>query len=159
PWQHLAGLTPARVALGRAGCGLPTRELLRFELAHAQARDAVEEPLDTASLQAELAAAGLAVVHAASRAADRRTYLQPPDLRRRPEEESARRLTERGGTADAANASDIALVVADGLSALAVMRYGAATVAAILPLLDGLRIAPLVLATQARVALADEVGA
>ena len=116
PWVYLAGLTPARVALGRAGSGLPTRELLRFELAHAQARDAVGEPLAAASLHAALAAAGLPVLH-------------------------------------------VAIVIADGLSALAVLRYAIPTVKALLPLLEGLRIAPLVLATQARVALADEVGA
>ena len=153
PWEHLAGLTPARVALGRAGSGLPTRELLRFELAHAQARDAVGAPLDTVSLHADLATAGLPVLHVTSRAGDRRTYLQRPDLGRRLDEESARRLAVVGGTAD------LALVIADGLSALAVQRYGAPTVTALLPLLEGLRIAPLVIATQARVALADEVGA
>jgi ethanolamine ammonia-lyase small subunit len=156
PWAHLASLTPARVALGRAGSGLPTRELLRFELAHAQARDAVGEALDATSLHAELAAAGLPVLQVTSRAADRRTYLQRPDLGRRLEEASARQLAAAGGTAGRA---DLAVVIADGLSALAVLRYAAPTVAALLPLLAGLRIAPLVLATQARVALADEVGA
>jgi ethanolamine ammonia-lyase small subunit len=151
PWEHLAGLTPARVALGRAGSALPTRELLRFELAHAQARDAVAETLDATSLQAELATAGLPVLHATSRAADHRAYLQRPDLGRRLDEASARQLASAGGV------SDIAIVIADGLSALAVLRYAAPTVAALLPLLEGLRIAPLVLATRARVALADEV--
>jgi ethanolamine ammonia-lyase small subunit len=141
------------VALGRAGSALPTAELLRFELAHAQARDAVEQPLDAMSLRAELAAAGLPVLHVTSRAADRRTYLQRPDLGRRLDEASTRELAAVGGN------TDVALVVADGLSALAVLRYGAATVSALLPLLEGLRIAPLVLATQARVALGDEVGA
>lgn len=155
PWERLAELTPARVALGRAGTGLPTRELLRFELAYAQARDAVEQPLDVASLRAELAATGLPVLHAASRAADRRTYLQRPDLGRRLDDASARELAAPGGTAG----PDLAIVVADGLSALAVQRHAAPVVAALLPLLAGLRIAPLVLATQARVALADEVGA
>ncbi|HEY3567822.1 MAG TPA: ethanolamine ammonia-lyase subunit EutC [Thermoanaerobaculia bacterium] len=153
PWEHLAALTPARVALGRAGSGLPTRELLRFELAHAQARDAVGEALDATSLRAELLVTGLPVLHVTSRAADRRTYLQRPDLGRRLDEASARELAAAGGT------SDLAVVIADGLSALAVLRYAAPTVAALLPLLDGLRIAPLVLATQGRVALADEVGA
>jgi ethanolamine ammonia-lyase small subunit len=153
PWARLAGLTPARVALGRAGSGLPTRELLRFELAHAQARDAVGEPLDAASLRAELAATGLPVLHVTSRAADRRTYLQRPDLGRRLDEAGARQLAASGG------AADLAVVIADGLSALAVLRYAAPTVNALLPRLEGLRIAPLVLATQGRVALADEVGA
>ena len=151
PWEHLSALTPARVALGRAGSGLPTRELLRFELAHAQARDAVAETLDTTSLHAELAAAGLPVLHVTSRAADHRTYLQRPDLGRRLDEASAHQLA-------ASDISDIAIVIADGLSALAVLRYAAPTVLALLPLIKGFRIAPLVLATRARVALADEVG-
>jgi ethanolamine ammonia-lyase small subunit len=160
PWGHLASLTPARVALGRAGSGLPTRELLRFELAHARARDAVGEALDATSLRAELTAAGLPVLHVTSRAADRRTYLQRPDLGRRLDEASARQLAA-ASTQElaAADRTDIAVVIADGLSALAVLRHAAPTVAALLPLLEGLRIAPLVLATQARVALADEVGA
>ena len=156
PWEPLAGLTPARVALGRAGSGLPTRELLRFELAHARARDAVGEPLDATSLRAELAATGLPVLHVTSRAADHRAYLQRPDLGRRLDEASARQLAAAGGAADR---NDIAIVIADGLSALAVLRYAVPAVAALLPLLEGLRIAPLVLATRARVALADEVGA
>ena len=152
PWESLAGLTPARVALGRAGSGLPTRELLRFELAHARARDAVGEPLDATSLRAELAATGLPVLQVTSRAADHRTYLQRPDLGRRLDEASASQLT-------AADRNDIVVVIADGLSALAVLRYAVPAVAALRPLLEGLRIAPLVLATRARVALADEVGA
>jgi ethanolamine ammonia-lyase small subunit len=144
------------VALGRAGSGLPTRELLRFELAHAQARDAVAQPLDLASLRTELAATGLPVLHVASRAADRRAYLQRPDLGRRLDAASARELAAAGGPG---LAPDLAIVVADGLSALAVQRHAAPKVAALLPHLSGLRIAPLVLATEARVALADEVGA
>ena len=159
PWEHLAGLTPARVALGRAGSGLPTQELLRFELAHARARDAVAEPLDATSLHAELTAAGLPVLHVTSRAADHRAYLQRPDLGRRLDEASARQLAAAGGAADIADIADIAVVIGDGLSALAVLRYAAPAVAALLPLLAGLRIAPLVIATRARVALADEVGA
>jgi ethanolamine ammonia-lyase small subunit len=153
PWDYLAGLTPARVALGRAGSGLPTRKLLDFELAHARARDAVGETLDATSLRAELAATGLPVLQVTSRAADRRTYLQRPDLGRRLDEASARQLAAAG------NAADIAIVIADGLSALAVLRYAVPTVAALLPRLEGFRIAPLVIATQGRVALADEVGA
>lgn len=153
PWQALAGHTQARIALGRAGNGLPTREVLQFGLAHAQARDAVHLPLDAAALMAELGAQGLDVVAVASRAADRRDYLQRPDLGRRLNGDGQAVLAARGGAGCA-----LAIVIGDGLSALAVQRQAAATVAALLPLLGDLPLGPLVVARQARVALADEVG-
>ena len=52
PWHKFAALTPARIALGRSGSSVPTREVLKFELAHALARDAVHQPLQPAELAA-----------------------------------------------------------------------------------------------------------
>src|SRR5437763_12240955 len=80
--------TPARVALGRTGHSLPTRELLRFQLDHARARDAVYEELDPASIPYEHV-----VVRSAAR--DRTTYLTRPDLGRQLSGES-RVLLARG---------------------------------------------------------------
>lgn len=50
PWQKLKAFTDARIALGRTGGSLPTRPSLEFQLAHAQAKDAVLKPLDVESL-------------------------------------------------------------------------------------------------------------
>ena len=89
----LRSFTPARVALGRTGHSLPTRELLRFQLDHARARDAVYEPLDPASL-------GMPHVLLHSAAPDRATYLRRPDLGRRLRDADA--ALDRRATYDAA---------------------------------------------------------
>jgi ethanolamine ammonia-lyase small subunit len=147
PWQVLRGATRARVALGRAGDGLPTARELEFRAAHAAARDAVHTPLDPAVVAAGLP--GLEVLEVRSAAPDRTTYLQRPDL--------GRRLAD--GTALPAGAHDLVLVVADGLSPRAVHEHAAATVAAVVERLAGWSLGPVVLAHQARVALGDEIGA
>lgn len=152
-WAELADLTPARVALGRAGVSLPTREVLSFGVAHAQARDAVHAELDVEKLAQELAADGWQTLHVASAAPTRAAYLARPDWGRKLGEESQKSLAGRP-----AAPSDLVFVVSDGLSALAVHRHAATLLRSLRPKLDGLRFAPLVIATQARVALADEIG-
>ncbi|HET7427273.1 MAG TPA: ethanolamine ammonia-lyase subunit EutC [Gemmatimonadales bacterium] len=156
PWQALRAFTPARIALGRAGVSLPTRAHLEFQLAHARARDAVHDGLDVARLQADLRVAGLESVAVRSAAPDRATYLQRPDLGRRLEDDARARLA--GLTAGRV---DAALVVADGLSARAAQRHAVPVLEALVPRLRdaGWRLAPVVVAEQARVALGDEVGA
>jgi ethanolamine ammonia-lyase small subunit len=155
PWAGLRRHTPARIALGRSGASLPTAEWLRFGLAHAQARDAVQLGLDAAAVESALQALGATTVVVHSAAADRATYLRRPDLGRRLADADRERLQ-----ALATHAPDLAIVVGDGLSARAVHEQAAPLLAALLPLLaaQGLRLAPLVLAHQARVALGDDVG-
>jgi ethanolamine ammonia-lyase small subunit len=114
-WRRLAELTPARIALGRSGSGLPTREVLKLAMAHAQARDAVHAPFDAPSLAARVAELGLAAIEIASAAPVRAVYLRRPDL--------GRQLDATGALAlDALEpkAADLAVVIADGLSATAV---------------------------------------
>ncbi|MGY2001787.1 ethanolamine ammonia-lyase subunit EutC [Blastococcus sp. SYSU DS1024] len=147
PWAVLRGATRARVALGRAGDGLPTARALEFRLAHAVARDAVHTALDPALVRAGLA--GLPVLEVHSAAADRAEYLQRPDL--------GRRLAP-GTTLPRAHA-DVALVLADGLSPRAVHEHGAALATALLDRLVDWSVGPIVLAAQARVALGDQIGA
>jgi ethanolamine ammonia-lyase small subunit len=156
PWQLLAGLTAARIALGRAGNSLPTAAVLRFDVAHALARDAVHQVLDVEGLIArwrQMGGAEPLVVQ--SQAIDRHTYLQRPDLGRQLDQASAAMLLAQR----VPDAPDVAIVVADGLSATAVHENAWPLLHALLPQLDCLRIASLVIARQGRVALGDEVGA
>ncbi len=153
-WSALRQHTPARIALGRAGTSLPTQEVLRFAAAHAQARDAVHLPLDTAALAQALQADGWPTVAVQSRAATRDEYLRRPDRGRRLREEDAARLRTL-----AAPGCELCIVVGDGLSAAAVQRHAPATLQALRrALAEGLSLAPVIVATQARVALADEIG-
>ena len=145
----LKQFTPARVALGRSGHSVPTAELLRFQLDHARARDAVYEALDAGSLN--LARFGLPQLLLHSAAPDRPAYLRRPDLGRRLSAASRAQVTH--------GEYDAALVIADGLSAPAVHRHAAPLVEALLPLLAGWRLAPLTVVLQGRVAVGDEIGA
>ena len=158
PWSDLRAHTQARLALGRAGAALPTAELLRFGMAHAQARDAVHVPLDAEALAAQLQALGCTTRQVHSAAPDRATYLLRPDLGRRLCDADAAALRDMpaGGGAPI----DLLLVVADGLSSLAVARQAPPLVEAIRQQAPaGWSMGPVLIARQARVALGDEVGA
>jgi ethanolamine ammonia-lyase small subunit len=159
-WGELRRFTDARLALGRSGASLPTREVLAFDLAHAQARDAVHLPLDAAALIASLNADGWPVLQAHSRASERSAYLARPDWGRRLAAESAVLLAELADKfAREINVGiDIVIVIGDGLSSTAVQRHAASLLAELSPLLAAFALAPIVVATQARVALADEIG-
>jgi ethanolamine ammonia-lyase small subunit len=154
-WAALRRMTPARVALGRAGNGLPTAAHLDFQEAHARARDAVWSALDGEALTAAIMPLGLPVLRAASQAPDRRTYLLRPDLGRRLRAEDAAALaTHRRDDAP------LVVVVADGLSATGVQAAAPALLAAAVPKLRqaGVPLGPVVLAREARVALGDAIG-
>ena len=154
PWQHLKPHTAARIALGRTGVSLPTQEILDFGLAHAMARDAVHLPLDIAALSAEIEQVGFATLQVQSAVDNRHTYLLRPDLGRKLSEQSAALLA-----AHPQKGVDLAILIGDGLSSMAIKNHA-------LPMLHALRshipadweVAPIVIASQARVALSDEVG-
>ena len=158
PWLELRRLTPARIALGRTGTSMPTRAQLDFQYAHAQARDAVHLPFDHVALSAQLAERGRESILLHSAAIDRNCYLQRPDLGRKLSAGSAQALRDYASANP--GGVDLAIVVADGLSALAVHRHT-------LPFLARLEeqvgaenwsVAPIILVEQGRVAVADEVG-
>ncbi|WP_185047147.1 ethanolamine ammonia-lyase subunit EutC [Pseudomonas frederiksbergensis] len=158
PLLELRRLTPARIALGRTGTSMPTSAQLDFQYAHAQARDAVHLPFDHLGLSSQLAERGRESLLLHSAATDRNSYLQRPDLGRKLSDQSAQTL--RDYALSHPGGVDLAVVVADGLSALAVHRHT-------LPFLarmeeqtaaEGWSLSPVILVEQGRVAVADEIG-
>ena len=148
-WRELRAATPARIGLRRSGDTLALGPVLDFQLAHAEARDAVHAALDVDALRAALGPT-LAV---ASTAATRSDYLRRPDLGRTLDEPSAALLAEASG-----EPCDVVVVIADGLSAMAAVRHAAPLLDICLPRLARYRLAPIVVATQGRVALGDAIG-
>jgi ethanolamine ammonia-lyase small subunit len=154
PWQQLKIFTRARIAQGRVGSSLPTQEILEFGMAHAMARDAVHLPLNTVGVQAEIQSLGFETLIVHSKAESRATYLLRPDLGRRLNDESKQHLL----TYLPKKPIDLLIVVGDGLSALAVHHNAATLLSELIKRIPpSLKVGPIVIAQQARVALADEV--
>lgn len=163
PWQALRQFTPARIALGRTGVSLPTQPQLAFQLDHAQARDAVHLALDVPQLLQDLETAQIARADAClvlgSAASDRLQYLQHPDKGRRLDHASRERLRALPQP-PAGRGCDIAFVVADGLSALAIAQHAVPLLVAVTRRIaaENWVLAPLTVVRQGRVAVGDEVG-
>jgi ethanolamine ammonia-lyase small subunit len=154
--RDLGRFTPARVGLGRAGASLPTKALLDFTLDHARARDAVHAAFDAPAVIAGLGDIGLAALAVRSNARDRAEYLRRPDLGRTLDPASQRLLVDNSGTS-----CRLAIVVGDGLSPTAVDTHAVPLLRRLVPQLavDGIEIGQAVVASGARVALGDEIGA
>lgn len=152
-WESLRQFTAARIALGRAGVSLPTHRHLEFQLAHAQARDAVYRPLPIRELQQQLLAAGISSVAVQTGCQDRDDYLRAPDRGRQLDQASRQICCEQGNY-------DLAIVVADGLSAVAVEKHAVAFLRLLLPALEERRLtcSPVTLVRNGRVAIGDDIG-
>ena len=165
PWEALRQFTDARIALGRAGVSLPTRAHLDFQLAHAKARDAVHLALDVTQLTQDLGASlghqGAPCLALHSACADRTTYLQRPDWGRRLDDASRERLQALRAPDRALSERpyDLAFVVADGLSALAIAQNAAPFLAVLQRRMaaENWSVAPVCIVEQGRVAIGDEV--
>ncbi|WP_351015836.1 ethanolamine ammonia-lyase subunit EutC [Shewanella sp. AC91-MNA-CIBAN-0169] len=169
PWRDLRRFTDARIGLGRAGISLPTSELLAFQLSHAQARDAVNLPLNIDALAIDLSNILLLdnvtyPMTVNSQVDDRITYLQRPDLGRKLAESGRKTLlhhmNSQGQAAD--TQYDLAIVVVDGLSSLAVQNNAKPFINELLSQLhqqhSGWNIAPITIVEQGRVAIGDDIG-
>jgi ethanolamine ammonia-lyase small subunit len=149
--RSLRQYTSARVGLERAGSGLATREILDFQLAHAQARDAVHAALDVSSLLSGLRERQLPCCVLRSAAPDRSTYLRHPGLGRTLSSESIEKLVPAP--------CDVVFVIADGLSALAVTRHALPLLDEVLVLSHLWSLGPICIVEQGRVAIGDAIGA
>ncbi|MFC5474297.1 ethanolamine ammonia-lyase subunit EutC [Paraherbaspirillum soli] len=173
PWQALRQFTAARIALGRAGISLPTAAQLEFQLAHARARDAVHLALDAKLLAHQLssfaAAADGVCIKLCSAAENRDIYLQRPDLGRKLNSDSRQILREWSQLRQESEAHegglkprpyDLALVIADGLSALAIEQNAQPFLRTLIPRMasENWSLAPITIVRQGRVAVGDEVG-
>jgi ethanolamine ammonia-lyase small subunit len=154
--RDLRNLTPARVGLGRAGASMPTDALLEFMLDHARARDAVHAAFDVPAVIEGLGDLGLDAVAVSSRVRDRKDYLRRPDLGRTLDRASQDLLASRGRAS-----CELAIMIGDGLSPTAVHAHAVELVRSLMPRLaaDGIAIGHAVVASGARVALGDEIGA
>ncbi|MEG3755418.1 ethanolamine ammonia-lyase subunit EutC [Psychromonas arctica] len=162
PWEKLRQFTDARIGLGRAGTSLPTSELLRFQLSHAQAIDAVHVPLDVDKLSEEFEQSStlspyLPIQRLHSKATDRMEYLQRPDLGRQLDKRSTELLQALGD-----EAYDLVFVLADGLSSYAISHHAKNFVELFISRLQEestkpLKIAPICVVQQGRVAVGDDV--
>jgi ethanolamine ammonia-lyase small subunit len=151
-WAGARAATPARIGLRRIGGSIATAPLLDFRLAHASARDAVHAELDSRRLADDLTAIVTEPpLILESAAPDRQTYLLRPDLGRRLSDAARGRLV--GGR------FDLAIVIADGLSAGAAQAHAVPMLAILAPSLRtaGWNIAPFVIVRHGRVAVGDEL--
>jgi len=155
-WESLKAFTNARIALGRTGVATPLKEILDFRMCHAHARDAVYSVLNIDGLTAALQPFQIPIITVNSKANERAVYLQRPDLGRKLNDASATNLKN-----ETSHSADVAIIIADGLSATAINEHAVHVVKKLVPLLKQsvLTITPLVIAEQARVAIADEIGA
>src|SRR5258708_6943681 len=154
--RDLRDLTPARVGLGRAGASTPTKALLEFTLDHARARDAVHAAFDVPALISGLGDLGLAAFEVCSRARNRKDYLRRPDLGRTLDPASQHLLASHNGSS-----CQLAIVIGDGLSPLAVKMHAIVLIRSLIARLavERIEIGHAVVASGARVALGDEIGA
>jgi ethanolamine ammonia-lyase small subunit len=140
--------TPARVAVGRVGPRYHTNTMLRFRADHAAAKDAVMSEVDPGLL------AGLGLFEVASRAPDKPTFLQRPDLGRALADEARAELGKR-----IARAPTLVVIYGDGLSAAAINQHLGEFHGALVPALAarGIAHAPAFFVRHSRVKIMDEI--
>jgi len=146
--KRLLEVTPARIAVGRAGTRYRTNTMLRFRADHALAKDAVMSEVDPALV------ARLGLLELTTRAPDKRVFLERPDAGRALSDESRRLLADKVG-----RSPQVVVIYGDGLSAAALNQHLASFHEALLRELSarGLAFATPLFVRHARVKVMDEI--
>jgi len=118
--EKLKASTPAKIGVGRAGLRYRTQTLLQFQTDFAVAKAAVESQVPEGWAEEH----GLLPIQ--TEAVDAEQFLVRPDLGRRLPEEALRLVRER-----CERSPDVQIVVADGLSATAVMQHAPSMIASL----------------------------
>jgi ethanolamine ammonia-lyase small subunit len=144
----LLASTPARIGVGRVGPRYHTNTMLRFRADHAAAKDAVLSEVEPVLL------AELGMFEVASRAPDKPTFLQRPDLGRALSDQARDELGKRIG-----RAPTLAIIYGDGLSAAAINQHLREFHHALVPALAarGISHAPAFFVRHSRVKIMDEI--
>lgn len=144
--DRMAALTPSRVRLDPRGGPATMASVLDFQESHARARAAIHGAVDWAALAAALDMPSV-LLH--SRAGSRTEYIRRPDLGRLLDVASEARVPKV--------ACDLAIVVADGLSATAVTTHAGGVCRALAAALPDMTLGPVAFVAEGRVAVGDEV--
>jgi ethanolamine ammonia-lyase small subunit len=146
--KAMLAITPARIAVGRAGTRYRTNTLLRFRADHAAAKDAVMSEVDPKVIEK----AGL--VELTTRAPDKRVFLQRPDAGRALSDEAKEIVASR-----LARGAQVQVAYGDGLSAAAVNAHLEAFHAALMRELSArsIRVGTPVFIRRSRVKVMDEL--
>lgn len=160
PWLKLKQFTSARIGIGRSGVAIPTAELLAFQMAHAQARDAVLTEIDFKKIISFLKKEKISTLELESACANRENYLTRPDLGRILSENSKTKMKGNAKIKNKSNDShSISLIIVDGLSSAAIEKNITPLFKILLPELRKrkLHIMPIALVKNGRVAIGDEI--
>ena len=153
--RRIRAQTPARLLVGRAGAAYPTRTQLELREAHAAARDAVGDELNTGTTFSTSFLEEWKLFEVSTQAADKREFLLRPDLGRHFTASATTEILNR-----CSKGIDLQIAIGDGLSVPAV----AAQVPRLMPLLyqsavkRGWTVGQAFLVRYCRVGILNEIG-
>ncbi|HMV44287.1 MAG TPA: ethanolamine ammonia-lyase subunit EutC [Leptospiraceae bacterium] len=150
PWTKIKQHTAARIGIGRSGVGIPTKELLQFQMAHAKARDAVLTEINFSEIKNWLRKK-YKFQELESACESREEYLTRPDKGRILSDSSKKNLSKK-------KTKSISICIVDGLSSSAIEKNSIPLLKILNPKLEELGFTlSFSLVKNGRVAIGDEI--